>query len=143
MLKYINNNNNNNTTYLGLVLLEKCVTKTFFKVELGKLKFDLFYLSKVVLENVRITALFNQVNLEQKPYCPTRGEKDLTHGHQKQKVRDRVVKNWNRLPREVVAIPFLDFLKKVWIWRTWFSGEHVGGATLTAGLDDLTVLLQP
>lgn len=81
VLKYIHNNNN---TYLGKVLLEKCVTKMFLKVELGKLKFELFYLSKVILGSERIKILFNQLNLRQKPCYPVRGEKeDLTHRYQK------------------------------------------------------------
>lgn len=78
--KYINNN-----TYLGEVLLEKCGTKTFLEVEVGKLKFGLFYLSRVVLGSERIKILFNQVNLRQKVCCPVRGEtEDLIHRYEKQ-----------------------------------------------------------
>lgn len=55
-------------------------------MELGKLKFELFYLSKVVLGSDRIKMLFNQLDFRRKPCYPVRGEKeDLTHRYQKKK----------------------------------------------------------
>lgn len=82
-------------------------------MELGKLKFELFYLSKVVLGSDRIKMLFNQLDFRQKPCYPVRGEKeDLTHRYQKKNFRVGVVEHWNRLPREVEEIPSLELFKK-------------------------------
>lgn len=57
LLKYINND-----TYLGGILLDKCLMKTFLKAEGVKLKFEIFYLSKVKFWRMRELKylIFNQ-----------------------------------------------------------------------------------
>lgn len=57
---------------------------------------------------------------------------------------EKVVKHWNRLSREVVDHHHWKGSKPVWIWslKTWFDGEHSGGAKLIVELDDLKCLFQ-
>jgi len=52
-----------------------------------------------------------------------------------------VVKNSNRLPREVAESPSPEVFKKHVDFRAWFS-RH-GGVGLAVGLDDLRGLFQP
>jgi len=57
---------------------------------------------------------------------------------------ERVIKLWNRLPREVVESPSLEaFKRRVDMGLgTWFSGK-LGSVRLMVGLHDLKGLFQP
>lgn len=57
----------------------------------------------------------------------------------------RILKHWNRLPREMVDSPFIEVFKThvARALEDMFSGEHGdGGAGLTIGLGDLIGLFQ-